>query len=73
MFEQFLTNFRKQLQSPDAANDEANTATAKPISAVGVAFSALKASFTKHSGSAEATSDPAKPDLAKSKDDSGGK
>jgi len=72
MFEQFLTNFRKQLQSPDAANDEANTATAKPISAVGVAFSALKASFTKHSGSAEATSDPAKPDSAKSKDDSGG-
>jgi carbon monoxide dehydrogenase subunit G len=74
MFEQFLTNFRKQLQLPDSASGEANTpATAKPISAVGVAFSALKASFTKHSGSAEATPDPAKPDSAKSKDDSGGK
>ncbi|MBZ5506274.1 MAG: SRPBCC family protein [Acidobacteriia bacterium] len=78
MFEQFLNNFRKQLQSPDAAIGETSTATAKPISAVGVAFSALKATFTRHSSSEEAKADLAKSDSAppvpdKPKDDSGGK
>lgn len=78
MFEQFLNNFRKQLQSPDAAIGETSTATAKPISAVGVAFSALKASFTRHSSSEKAKADLAKSDSSppvpdKPKDDSGGK
>ena len=58
MFEQFVNNFRRQLQSPDAAGGEA--AAAKPISGVGLAFSALKASFSKQSGE-ETKSDPAKP------------
>jgi carbon monoxide dehydrogenase subunit G len=70
MFEQFVNNFRKQLQSPDAANG--GPTEAKPISGVGLAFSALKATFSRHSGSEEtkpetarpdpATPDPAKPD-----------
>jgi carbon monoxide dehydrogenase subunit G len=60
MFEQFVNNFKKQLQSPDAAGTEATTAAAKPISAVGVAFSALKAAVTRHSGSEETKPDPAK-------------
>jgi carbon monoxide dehydrogenase subunit G len=68
MFEQFVNNFRKQLQSPDAAGAEANAAPPKPISAVGVAFSALKAAVSRHSGSAEA-----KPDPTKAPDDSGTK
>lgn len=59
MFEQFVNNFKRQLQSPDAAGTEA-TAAAKPISAMGVAFSALKAAVTRHSGSAEPKPDPAK-------------
>ncbi len=54
MFEQFVSNFKKQLQSPDATGTEATTAAAKPISAVGVAFSALKAAVSRHSGSEEA-------------------
>lgn len=58
MFQQFVDNFRKQLESPDAAGGEA--AAAKPISGVGLAFSALKASFSKHS-SEEPKSDSAKP------------
>jgi carbon monoxide dehydrogenase subunit G len=78
MFEQFLSNFRKQLQSPDAVNGETSTAMTKPISAVGVAFSALKASFSRHSGSEETKPDPSKADSAtpvpdKPKDDSGAK
>ncbi|HET8888476.1 MAG TPA: SRPBCC family protein [Candidatus Angelobacter sp.] len=60
MFEQFVANFKKQLQSPDVAGTEATTAAAKPISAVGVAFSALRAAVTRHSGSEEAKPDPAK-------------
>jgi carbon monoxide dehydrogenase subunit G len=70
MFEQFVNNFRKQLQSPEAANGE--TTEAKPISGVGLAFSALKASFSRHgSDKAEAAEadaakpDPATPDRAK--------
>ncbi|HEY5029983.1 MAG TPA: SRPBCC family protein [Candidatus Angelobacter sp.] len=68
MFEQFVNNFRKQLQSPDAVGTETNTVVAKPISAVGVAFSALKAAVTRHSGTAET-----KPEAAKAPDDSGAK
>lgn len=67
MFEQFVNNFKRQLQSPDAPGTEA-TAAAKPISAVGVAFSALKAAVTRHSGSTEP-----KPDPAKAPDDPGAK
>lgn len=58
MFQQFVDNFRRQLQSPDSAGGEATAA--KPISGVGLAFSALKASFSKHSE--ETKSDTAKPD-----------
>jgi uncharacterized protein len=64
MFEQFVNNFRKQLQSPDAANT-----VAKPISGVGLAFSALKASFSKHSEEAKSNN----PDPAKPADNSGAK
>ena len=64
MFEQFLNNFRAQLQSPGTAG-EINPAGPKPISAVGVAFSALKAAITGHSGSAEPKPDPARPDAEK--------
>lgn len=45
MFEQFVKNFRQQLQGGGAAPAGAP----KPISAVGVAFSALKAAVTRHS------------------------
>jgi uncharacterized protein len=72
MFEQFVNNFRKQLQSSGTAG-EANPAAAKPISAVGVAFSALKAAISGHSGSTEAKSDPAKIDSPKPAGDSGAK
>ena len=46
MFEQFTTNFRQKLQGGGAATDEA---IAKPISGLGLAFSALKATITGHS------------------------
>ena len=72
MFEQFLNNFRAQLQSPGTAG-EINPAAPKPISAVGVAFSALKAAITGHSGSAEPKPDPAKPNSEKPAGDSGAK
>lgn len=68
MFEQFVSNFKKQLQSPEAAGAGATPAVAKPISAVGVAFSALKAAISGHSGSAEA-----KPEAKKAPDDPGAK
>jgi carbon monoxide dehydrogenase subunit G len=68
MFEQFVSNFRKQLQSTDAPGVESTTVPAKPISAVGVAFSALKAAVTRHSGSAEAKPGPTKdPDVHSAK------
>lgn len=60
MFEQFVSNFKKQLQSPDAAGVETNPAAAKPISVVGVAFSALKNAVTRHSGNEETKPDPTK-------------
>src|SRR5689334_915966 len=43
MFEQFVNNFRKQLKNP--AENEAGSAAPAPISAAGVALSALKAAF----------------------------
>jgi uncharacterized protein len=57
MFEQFVNNFKKQLQAPDGASVE----SAKPISGVGLAFSALKASFSRHGDEKSDNPDPAKP------------
>jgi hypothetical protein len=71
MFEQFLNNFRAQLQSPSTAGE--NPAAPKPISGVGLAFSALKAAITGHSGSAEPKPDPARPDANKPSGDPGAK
>ncbi len=53
MFEQFVKNFRQQLQDGGAAP----ASIPKPISAMGVAFSALKAAVTRH---ADAETDPEK-------------
>ena len=58
MFEQFTKNFRQQLQSAKTGDSETTSAAPKPISAVGVAFSALKAAVTGHSGSGEKKSGP---------------
>ena len=63
MFEQFTTNFRQKLQSGGAATDDA---IAKPISGLGLAFSALKATITGHSGGEAKSSE-------KPKDAPGGK
>ena len=71
MFEQFLNNFRRQLQSPAGA--EATPAAVKPISGLGLAFSALKATVTRHSESTEAKSDPASSDTEKPADRTGTK
>jgi uncharacterized protein len=60
MFEQFVGNFRRQLSS----GGDVAPAAAKPISAVGLAFSALKATVTRHSES-EDKSDAAKTDAEK--------
>src|SRR5882724_7128169 len=57
MFEQFTKNFRQQLQNAETGGSE-TAAAPKPISAVGVAFSALKAAVTGHSGRAEAKPGP---------------
>jgi carbon monoxide dehydrogenase subunit G len=66
MFEQFTKNFRQQLQN--AETGELASSAPKPISAVGVAFSALKASISRHGGSSET-----KPDPVKANDDAGAK
>ncbi len=58
MFEQFTKNFRQQLQNAETSGSETTPAAPKPISAVGVAFSALKAAVTRHSGNGEKTSGP---------------
>jgi carbon monoxide dehydrogenase subunit G len=68
MFEQFTKNFRQQLQNAETGEPETAPAAPKPISAVGVAFSALKASISRHGGGSET-----KPDPVKAKDDSGAK
>jgi carbon monoxide dehydrogenase subunit G len=65
MFEQFVNNFRQQLQS--AGTGSADVIAPKPISAVGVAFSALKAAFSGHG------SDGPKSDSEKAKTGSGTK
>ncbi|HZU32245.1 MAG TPA: SRPBCC family protein [Candidatus Angelobacter sp.] len=54
MFEQFVNNFKKQLQSPDGISAQA----AKSISGVGLAFSALKASFSRHDDKSDSSGDP---------------
>lgn len=56
MFNQFTSNFRQMLQSGENA---APAGTPKPISGVGLAFSALKASLTgKGASSQESESEP---------------
>jgi len=55
MFEQFTKNFRQQLQNAETGGSE-TAAAPKPISAVGVAFSALKAAVTRHPASTETKS-----------------
>jgi hypothetical protein len=62
MFEQFVNNFRQQLQGAGSVDASAP----KPISAVGVAFSALKAAISGHGGEG-------KPDPEKAKSDTGTK
>jgi uncharacterized protein len=49
MFEQFMANFRRKLQeAPGQTGEESGEATGpKPVSAVSVAFSALKAAVTR--------------------------
>lgn len=49
LFKQFTATFQQKLQ----ASDQAETAAPKPIKAVGLAFSALKASFSKSEKKAE--------------------
>jgi uncharacterized protein len=50
MFEQFMTNFRRKLQEPAGAASEltGEASGPKPVSAVSVGLSALKAAFTRH-------------------------
>ena len=67
MFEQFVANFRRQLSS----DGDVAPAAAKPISAVGLAFSALKATVTRHSESTEDKSEAAKTDAEKPADRTG--
>ena len=64
MFEQFTTNFRQKLQGGEAAGE---AAAPKPISGLGLAFSALKATITGRSGP------ESKPEAEKPKDEPGGK
>lgn len=66
MFEKFMNNFRQKLQgSPDQAGGESGPVAApQPVSAVSVAFSALKAAVTRRGD---------KPDSEETKDDSGAK
>jgi carbon monoxide dehydrogenase subunit G len=47
MFEQFMDNFKRKLQEGPATPGEASVP--KPVSAVSLGFSALKAAFTRHS------------------------
>jgi hypothetical protein len=58
MFEQFTTAFRQRLQGGEATDTA--IAQPKPISGLGLAFSALKATITGHSGS-ESKSESEKP------------
>ncbi len=63
MFEKFMNDFRQKLQAaPDQAGAEAGPVAPKPVSAVSVAFSALKAAVTRRGD---------KPDSEEAKDASG--
>jgi uncharacterized protein len=55
MFEQFMANFRRKLQeAPGPTGDESGEAVGpKPVSAVSVAFSALKAAVTRRGDKAD--------------------
>lgn len=64
MFEQFTTTFRQKLQGGEATDSA--IAAPKPISGLGLAFSALKATITGHSGGESKPAD-------KPKDTPGGK
>ncbi|HEU4415125.1 MAG TPA: SRPBCC family protein [Candidatus Angelobacter sp.] len=66
MFEQFVKNFREQLKGGGTPSG-ATPAEPKPISGVGLAFSALKAAISGHPGGAEQKSEK------EAKDDSGAK
>jgi uncharacterized protein len=63
MFEKFTNDFQQKLQAgPDQAAPEGQSSGPKPVSAVSVAFSAIKAAVTRHGD---------KPDAEQTKDDSG--
>lgn len=69
MFNQFTSNFRQKLASGDTGE---RSGGAKPIGAVGLAFSALKASLTGKTIPPQPPSAESKPDT-KSAEESGGK
>jgi hypothetical protein len=69
MFQQFTNNFRQMLQSGEGAPPSASP---KPISGVGLAFSALKATFTGKDSSSEETGD-SETQAEKPADGTGGK
>lgn len=69
MFQQFTNNFRQMLQS---GNTEQPAGSPKPISGVGLAFSALKASLTSKGTSSEESSE-SEPQADKPADGTGGK
>jgi uncharacterized protein len=56
MFDQFMANFRRKLQEApgQAGEDSGEAAGPKPVSAVSVAFSALKAAVTRRGDKADA-------------------
>jgi len=68
MFQQFTNNFRQMLQSGDTGQPADSP---KPISGVGLAFSALKASFTGK-GSSQEGGEP-EPQADKPAEGTGGK
>ena len=70
MFQQFTNNFRQMLQSGDTAQA---ASAPKPISGVGLAFSALKASFTGKGSSGSEESGEPEPQTDKPADGTGGK
>jgi uncharacterized protein len=65
MFEQFANNFRQQLQS--AGTGSADVIAPKPINAVGVAYTALKATFKRHKESPETKESAEKKESAETK------
>jgi carbon monoxide dehydrogenase subunit G len=69
MFQQFTNNFRQMLESGDSAQ---SAGSPKPISGVGLAFSALKASFTGKGTSPEESGE-SEPQADKPADGTGGK